>query len=146
LPKARRTVLPGAGAGSRNKKTLAAAVLLEGEAETLTHRVVDLALAGNPTAMRLCIERILPRCRERAVEFALPPVESAADIAPAMKTVTSALAASHHAGRGRHLRGGRRHLCPGETSDCDRRLKIMEAELPRHPGDVPEMFGRRESA
>ena len=28
-----------------------------------------------------------------------------------------------------------------ETSDFDRRLKIMEAELPGHPGDVPEMFG-----
>ena len=44
-------------------------------------------------AMRLCIERILPPCRERAVKFALPPIESAADIAPAMKAVTSALAA-----------------------------------------------------
>jgi len=28
--------------------------------------------------MRLCLERILPR--ERAVEFALPPIKSAADI------------------------------------------------------------------
>ena len=44
----------------------------------------ELALAGDPTAMRLCIERILPPCRERAVRFALPPIESAADIAPAI--------------------------------------------------------------
>jgi|SRR4051794_28827723 hypothetical protein len=93
--------------------------------------------------MRLCIERILPLCRERAVKLALPPIESAADIAPAMKAVTSALAAAV--------------ITPGEagtiaavvdplfraieTSDFDRRLKIMEAELPGHPGDVPEMFG-----
>jgi hypothetical protein len=42
--------------------------------------------------MRLCIERILPPCRERAVKFDLPPIESAADIAAAMKAVTSALA------------------------------------------------------
>jgi hypothetical protein len=49
--------------GSRNKKTLAAAVLLEGEAEALTRRAVELALAGDPTAMRLCIERI---CRPAA--------------------------------------------------------------------------------
>jgi hypothetical protein len=27
--------------------------------------------------MRLCIERILPPCRERAVKFTLPPIESA---------------------------------------------------------------------
>ena len=37
----------GRRAGSRNKKTLAAA-LLEGESEALTKRAVELALAGNP--------------------------------------------------------------------------------------------------
>ena len=42
--------------------------------------------------MRLCLERILPPCRERTVKFVLPPIESAADIAAAMKAVTSALA------------------------------------------------------
>src|SRR6266404_1871702 len=89
----RATLAGGRPAGARNKKTLAAAVLLEGEAEGLTRRAVELALVGDPTAMRLCIERILPPCRERTVKFALPPIESAADIAPAMKAVTSALAA-----------------------------------------------------
>jgi hypothetical protein len=83
----------GRRTGCRNKKTLAAAVLLEGESEALTRRAVELAMGGDPTAMRLCLERILPPCRERAVEFALPPIESAADIAAAMKAVTSALAA-----------------------------------------------------
>src|SRR2546421_6936578 len=86
----------GRRAGSRNKKTLAAAVLLEGEAEALIRRAVELAFAGDPTAMRLCIERILPRilppCRERMVRFARPPIEAptgqvrglkAHDIAPA---------------------------------------------------------------
>ena len=53
-------------------------------------------------ALRLCIERVLPQCRERAVKFALPPIESATtgqarglkahDIVGAMKAVTSALA------------------------------------------------------
>jgi len=43
-------------------------------------------------AMKLCIERILPPCRERTVKFALPPIESPSDIAAAMKAVTSALA------------------------------------------------------
>ena len=52
----------GRPAGSRNKKTLAAAVLLEGESEALTRKAVELALEGDPTALRLCIERILPPC------------------------------------------------------------------------------------
>ncbi len=51
----------GRRTGSRNKATLA----LAGESEALTRRAVELALAGDPTAMRLCLERILPPCRER---------------------------------------------------------------------------------
>jgi len=127
----------GRRAGLRNKATLAAAALLQGESEALTRRAVELALAGDPTAMRLCLERILPPCRERTVNFALPPIESAADIAAAMKAVTSALA------------GGA--LTPGEaeriaavvdtfvraieTSDFERRLKEAEDGLARNlPG------------
>ena len=82
----------GRPAGSRNKRTLAAAVLLDGESEALTRKAAELALAGDPTALRLCIERILPPCRERPVKFTLPPIENAADISAAMNAVTSALA------------------------------------------------------
>ena len=78
--------------GSRNKKTLAAAVLLEGEAEALTRKAVELALEGDLTALRLCIERILPPCRERPVKFTLPPIESSEDISVAMNAVTAAIA------------------------------------------------------
>ena len=119
--------------GSRNKKTLAAMALLEGEAEALTRKAVENAMRGDPTAMRLCLERVLPPCRERSVKFALPPIESAADIAAAMKAVTSALA------------GGA--ITPGEagtiasvvstfvraieTSDFERRLQEVEERSAR---------------
>jgi hypothetical protein len=82
----------GRPVGARNRKTLAAAVLLDGESEALTRKAVELALAGDPTALRLCIERILPPCRERAVRFELPPIENAADVSVAMNSVTAALA------------------------------------------------------
>jgi hypothetical protein len=82
----------GRRAGSSNKKTLGAAALLDGESEALTRRAVELAMSGDPTALRLCVERILPPCRERAVSFAMPPIEGPADIAAAMKAVTAALA------------------------------------------------------
>jgi hypothetical protein len=88
--------------GSRNKATLAAAALLAGESEALTRKAVEMALDGDPTAMRLCMERVLSPCRERTVKFSLPPIEgahtgetsgpSAGDIARAMDAVTSALA------------------------------------------------------
>src|SRR6059058_563471 len=95
----------GRRVGCRNKTTIAAASLLAGEAEALTRRAVELALVGDPTAIRLCLERILPPCRDRMVKFALPPIESAADIAAAMKAVTSALADG--AIRARRLRSRR---------------------------------------
>ena len=55
----------GRPVGSRNHATLAAAALLEGEAEAITRKAVELALAGDPVALRLCMERILPPMRER---------------------------------------------------------------------------------
>jgi hypothetical protein len=52
--------------------------------------------------MRLCMERVLPPCRERTVKFSLPPIEAARtgkscgpsphDVSRAMDAVTSALA------------------------------------------------------
>ena len=66
----------GRRTGSRNKATIAAAALLAGESEALTRKAVELALVGDPAALRLCIERILPPCRERTVKFARPAARS----------------------------------------------------------------------
>ena len=118
----------GRPAGARNRKTIAAAILLDGEAEALTRRAVELALAGDPTALRLCLERILPPCRERAVNFALPPIESAADIAAAMKAVTAALADGIITpGEGEAFaRIVDTFVRAIETSDLERRLSAIE--------------------
>src|SRR5437899_12820774 len=122
--------------GCRNKTTIAAAALLAGGAEALTRKAVELTLIGDPTAMRLCLERILPPCRERTVKFVLPPIESAADIAAAMKAVTSALAggvitpgeaATIAPGVGTFLRAS-------ETRDFERGLELGEAGHFRGPG------------
>ena len=118
----------GRPAGARNRRTLAAAMLLEGEAESLTRKAVELALAGDPTAMRLCLERILPPCRQRAVKFALPPIESAADIAAAMKAVAAALADGIITpGEGEAIaRIVDTFVRAIETSDFERRLSAIE--------------------
>ena len=42
----------GRRVGCRNKTTIAAATLLAGEAEALTRKAVELALVGDPTAMK----------------------------------------------------------------------------------------------
>jgi hypothetical protein len=92
--------------GTRHKATLAAEALLDGEAETLTRRCVEMALAGDMTAMRLCMERLLPPRRERPVTFKLPPIETATDAATAAAALVNAVAAGR--------------LTPGEAADLGR--------------------------
>ena len=123
----------GRRTGCRNKATIAVAALLEGESEALTRKAVELALVGDPTAMRLCLERILPR--DRAVKFALPPIKSAADIARAMGAVTAALAdglitPAEGQAIARMVTTFVRTI---ETSEFDRRLQLLEADQTQPP-------------
>ena len=78
--------------GSRNKATVMAALYLDGEAEGLIRKAVEMAYAGDPLALRLCLERTIAPRRERPEPFRLPRVESAADLAPAMAAVMAAAA------------------------------------------------------
>src|SRR6516162_11819583 len=79
--------------GSRNNATLACEALLEGQAEALTQKVVEMALAGDTVALKLCLERIYPARKDRAVRFALPPITSARDAADIAAAVAQAVAA-----------------------------------------------------
>lgn len=58
--------------GSRNRATLAAAALLQEEAESITRKAIELALAGDLGAIRLCLDRLLPPLRERPLRLDLP--------------------------------------------------------------------------
>src|SRR3954466_504375 len=58
--------------GSRNRASLAVESLLAGEGEQLTRRAVDVAFTGDVAALRLCLERLCPPRRDRAVTLALP--------------------------------------------------------------------------
>jgi hypothetical protein len=82
----------GKPAGARHRATLAAEALLDGEAETLTRRAIELALAGDPIALRLCLDRVLAPRRERPVRFALPELRSAGDAGAAMAAILAAVA------------------------------------------------------
>jgi hypothetical protein len=58
--------------GARNKATLAVEALLDGEAEALTRKAIERALEGDTTALRLCLDRLLPPRKDRLVSFAMP--------------------------------------------------------------------------
>lgn len=78
--------------GARNRATLAAEALLEGEAEALTRKAVELALAGDVTALRLCMERLVPPRKERPICLDLPPINSPEDAQRAVNVVLEAVA------------------------------------------------------
>jgi len=77
--------------GARNATTMAAEALLEGEAERLTRKCIELALAGDTVALRLALERICPPRRDRAATFALRPIHSARDAAEAQSDLADAV-------------------------------------------------------
>jgi hypothetical protein len=82
--------------GSRNQSTLLAESLLEGEVEAITRKLINMALEGDTTAMRLCLERLLAPRRERRVAFELPvKIETAADAARASSAVLAECAAGN---------------------------------------------------
>ena len=66
--------------GSRNRSTLAAEALLDGEAEALTRKVIELALNGDLGAVRLCLERLIPARRSRVIQFDLPETSTVEDV------------------------------------------------------------------
>ena len=55
--------------GSRHKATIAALNLLEGEAQALTRKCIDLAMEGDMGALRLCLERIVCPVKDRPNKY-----------------------------------------------------------------------------
>ena len=69
--------------GARNRTTQAVLALLEGEAEALSRKAVEMALAGDSVALRLCLDRLAPPRKDSPVQFPLPRMKSARDAAEA---------------------------------------------------------------
>src|SRR3954447_8683346 len=78
--------------GARHRVTVAAETLLEGEAEAITRKAIELAKGGDGPALRLCMDRILPARRDRPIFFNLPPLTKAADAVEANAALVAAVA------------------------------------------------------
>ncbi len=79
--------------GARHKATLAVQALLDNEAETIGRKAVELAKAGDMTAIRLVLERVLPARRDAPLTIDLPDIETAENITAAYTAVAKAVAA-----------------------------------------------------
>ena len=83
----------GRPVGARNRATLAMESLLDGEAEAITSKAIELAKKGDGPALRLCMERIMPARRDRPTAIKLPKLERAADAVKANAALVERVAA-----------------------------------------------------
>jgi hypothetical protein len=104
--------------GTRNKATLVALALMEGDAEKVARKVVDAAIEGDMTAARLVLERLVPTAREKPVSLELPNTETAEGISNAQEAVLQAVASGD--------------LLPGEATTLatilENRRKALETQ------------------
>lgn len=116
--------------GARNKTTMAIESLLEGEAEELTRKAIEMAKAGDGPALRMCMDRLAPPRKDAPVCFALPPINSVADAVAASSALLSAVAG----GDVTPDEGSRimalltSHKVLVETGEFERRLEALEAK------------------
>jgi hypothetical protein len=115
--------------GSRNKTTLALQEMLGQHGEALTKKCVFMALQGDRVALRLCMERLLPVRKQNPVQFQLPPITTAAQLAQAQAMLLKALSRGQltpaEAETINHLVESRRRVL--ETEELERRLRALEA-------------------
>src|SRR3954453_22493745 len=78
--------------GSRHRTTLATDALLDGEAENLTRKAIELAKDGDTVALRLCLDRLAPVRKDRPVAFTLPKLDTASDTKAAVAAILQAVA------------------------------------------------------
>ena len=116
--------------GVRNRLTLAAEALLDGEAETITRKAIGLAKDGDMTAIRLCLERILPPRKDRPITVDLPSVADVKDLPEAHAAMIDAVACGDltpgEAGALTDLFEGYRRSI--ETADLEDRISALERE------------------
>jgi hypothetical protein len=76
--------------GTRHSATKLAEALIDGQAEALVQRALALALSGDPTAMRIVMDRLCPPRRERTVSLEMPSIKSATDLIAAAAALADA--------------------------------------------------------
>jgi hypothetical protein len=120
----------GKAKGTRNRATLAVEALLEGEAEALGRKAIDMALAGDTVALRLCLERIAPVRKGRAIALDLGPVKTAQDLADAQATIIVAM--------------GSGEITTDEATDTAKVVELVGAALERR--DIEARIAALEAA
>jgi len=74
--------------GSRNRDSGPVKAIFDEYAPHLARKVVAKALEGDPQALRICMDRIMPVPRDAGIPIHLPKIKSMGDVADAAGKVT----------------------------------------------------------
>lgn len=81
----------GKAKGTKNRATLIAQQLLEGELETICRRLILEATSGNLQAIKMILDRVLPPKKEHPITISLPKLQNSSDALQAMTSITEAV-------------------------------------------------------
>jgi hypothetical protein len=81
----------GKAKGTKNRATLAAEQLLQGELESICRRLIQEATSGNMQAIKMILDRVLPPKRNSYTSFYLPNFDDSTGILHAIDSIMKAV-------------------------------------------------------
>jgi len=110
--------------GQRNRATMAAEALISGRADELVEKIVSMALQGDVTCLKACLDRLVPPRRDMPVRLTLPGGD--------ISRVTEAILRAVTEGRITLMEGKElgaiveQHRRAVETTELEARIRALE--------------------
>src|SRR4051812_8090530 len=82
---------PGRPPGSKNKTTAIIEQLVDGQAEQLVQKVMELAQAGDVSCLRMLLDRICPLRKGQPLNIDMPPIKTSQDVLATIASVWTAI-------------------------------------------------------
>jgi hypothetical protein len=117
--------------GSRNRAKSPGQDLFDEFAPHITRKCIAQALQGEPSAMRICMNRISPARLGECIRIGLPPIKTAGDLHKAGEKVTQTVGRGEitptEGGKMMNILAGRAKII--ETVQLDGRLAKIEERM-----------------
>ena len=75
---------PGRPLGAKNRTTRLVEQLVDGEAEKIARKLIELATGGNVRCLEIALDRLAPKRSGRPIDFQLPEIKNPHDVVTAM--------------------------------------------------------------
>lgn len=82
----------GRPAGSRNKTTELLQSMADGHAADIMHTAIQKAVRGDSLCIKVLLDRLVPKMRDKAVQLDMPLIDTALDAKGALESVIQSVA------------------------------------------------------